>query len=1552
MEEGRRSGEGSGYLVKNRGVGSGRLIVKKRGHDFNDGSSRGSGGSSKVFGGKMEKKRGRMSLSDSGSSDDLLMPPMRRRVAPETLRVCNGLSHFDRGGGGGEEDDFGRKRVRGESVRSNEVGLMVARSGEDFGERKRKMLDVFEFDEYNGSDEEEIERRPFDDGRRYVGSMREYETGSSRHPVVDRRNNSYLERIHGVNRGDRGDRDRSRPPVPFYGSKYDSDGHIRVQGKNGVLKVMVKKKTKVSGSSDAYASLEMEEKRKGLRSEDTVKRNVLTRPSFYTPPKIAERAGPSVSKLKSGNKLKSSSGKRLPVRNGKIKDEDSEDSGTSLKLGLQSVENVKTRKAPLSTRSLKRQEVQSDDSDTSLKLGPKSSESHKFTKHASSGGEIVPFNELPPAKSKEGKVKRGTGTEKQKLRERIRGMLLNAGWNIDYRPRRNRDYLDAVYINPNGTAYWSIIKAYDALQKQLNDEEEEAKAKGDTSFRPLPEEVLNQLTRKTRKKMEKEMKMKQREANESENARDIVARRSSSSRHDEESNDSGSHEEKLSSFLKQSGSGKSVKSRINGDSSLNLNTKGQGSTRHLHAGMEPSGVDSHLGRRTRKLGRCTLLIRNPNDSINSDTDGYVPYSGKRTVLSWLIDCGTVQLSQKVRYMNRRRTKVLLEGWVTRDGIHCGCCSKILTVLKFEIHAGSKQRQPFQNICLDSGDSLLECQIDAWNRQESVEHIGFHSVDVDGDDPNDDTCGLCGDGGDLICCDNCPSTFHLSCLDIEMLPPGDWHCPHCTCKFCGLASEDIIQGDDTTVNGLLTCSLCEKKYHTSCSQGVDALSIDTDGSVPCFCGKTCKEVFEQLQKYLGVKHELESGLSWSLIRRGDVDLDIPSQGLPNRVECNSKLAVALSVMDECFLPVVDRRSGINLLHNVFYNCGSNFNRLNYSGFYTAILERGDEIISAASLRFHGTQFAEMPFIGTRHIYRRQGMCRRLFCAIESALCSLKVQRMIIPAISELTHTWTGVFGFTNIDRSLKQELKSFNVLVFPGIDMLQKQLLEQENKDVRGMEFEDNQYIAPEAAIRSDIDSSAKHDPDECDDGDLEHANDDNQYVTPDTAIRSDIDSLAKHDPDDCDDGDLEHANTANDDNLYVTPDTAIRSDIDSSAKHDPNECDDGDLKHASRANDEVSTRNSDPHYLDVPSNNTVLSSSLVSSDENKKSAPLEETVHTDFDPVEIRSPCIADKMDNMSASSSAENIVLACIQDDVAPTLDDTLVMNDSFESYNEQKNSASLDRTTIFADMESGSKLAELTPDSECLINADSKDDRQEENKQDLACPIEDNIHVLAAPAEDIIHDLAAPAEDIIHDLAAPAEENIHDLAAPAEDNIHLIAEGGIEDAHELNLNESASDELKMSKSIEETLPVDYQSDDKFVEIAAKGKCPSISDTGNDSGVGEATPVVDHVTEDKATPVVDPVTEDKATPVVDPVTEDKATPVVDPVTEDKATPVVDPIMKDKSQFDKEDADEVYADIPFLEAVPPTKETDADNSTNKANEIGSINGADKNTNFDQKRFQD
>ncbi|CAL5413344.1 unnamed protein product [Camellia sinensis] len=1162
MEDGVRS---SGGLVKKKSS-SGCLIRKKK---VEGTSGVGVSGSRKDFQSNKEIKRSRFDFSDSESIDELL-EPVRRKVVYGTDRFRNGSA------------------VNSENlVEDSKFG----QNGE-IGSERKKRLDAREFYDYDGIDGKRMRKdylqsrfmiagrsgseREFETGSiRHVmmnkRSEREFETGSSKHVMIDKRKHSYFDGASNSSAGRKNVPDytvksrfgiedgEAHLPVSSLRREFhvSSDETIRLQGKNGVLKVMVNKKKKMEELPHKFYDRQLEvESRKGSISENAIKKNTFVGPSLYSCSKRHEKetsVGPSFYLGSKCHEKNSSVGpsfsldSKHPEKNTSVKPSFYSDS----KCPEKAISFVKTEKSELKLRKplsviSKAGNSETEDSDTLLRLGPSvqarsSSKGVKSEGKAPSAEKIMPdrgeegkvkrgygkekqllrdtslslgprvqrcgslkrvkksegkapsAEKIMPDTGKEGKVKRGYGTEKQLLREKIRAMLVSAGWTIDYRPRRNRDYLDAVYINPTGTAYWSIIKAYEALQKQLEEEDAEIKPTGHSlQFTALPEEVVSKLTRQTRKKVEKEMKRKRKDHGRSKTVKGVSMEEFAEGTVGDED------DKKLNFVMKQNG--KSPKGRSHGTTCVSGdNSSGalyKGSSKQERAEKPSTTTNSHMiqARKSRKIGRCTLLVRSSDKKLNSESDSYVPYTGKRTLLSWLIDSGMVHLSEKVQYMNRRRTRVKLKGWISRDGIHCGCCSKILTVSKFEIHAGSKLRQPFQNIYVESGVSLLQRQIDAWNKQEESERCGFHPVDVDGD-PNDDTCGLCGDGGDLICCDGCPSTFHQSCLDIQMLPAGDWHCPNCTCKFCGIAGLVNAHRNGTNVGVLLTCGLCEKKYHESCSKEKDALPDDSNCLSTSFCGQKCRELFDHLEKLLGVRHELEAGFSWSIVHRTDLDTDASDHGFPQRVECNSKLAVALSVMDECFLPIVDRRSGINLIHNVLYNCGSNLSRLNYSGFYTAILERGDEIISAASIRIHGTQLAEMPFIGTRHIYRRQGMCRRLFSAIEMVLCSLKVEKLIIPATAEHMHTWTGVFGFNPLEESQKQEMRSMNMLVFPGTDMLQKLLVEQKTTDgniiansgVKSVMIKVKHHLMPDLAKKSDADSLAGCDLNICDDASLQNA---------------------------------------------------------------------------------------------------------------------------------------------------------------------------------------------------------------------------------------------------------------------------------------------------------------------------------------------------------------------------------------------------------------------------------------------------------------------------------
>eukprot|EP00117_Sycon_ciliatum_P030313 scpid13509/ scgid23933/ Chromodomain-helicase-DNA-binding protein 5; ATP-dependent helicase CHD5 len=49
-----------------------------------------------------------------------------------------------------------------------------------------------------------------------------------------------------------------------------------------------------------------------------------------------------------------------------------------------------------------------------------------------------------------------------------------------------------------------------------------------------------------------------------------------------------------------------------------------------------------------------------------------------------------------------------------------------------------------------------------------------------EDDYDEFCKVCREGGDLLCCDNCPCTYHMTCLNppLKSVPEETWVCPRC------------------------------------------------------------------------------------------------------------------------------------------------------------------------------------------------------------------------------------------------------------------------------------------------------------------------------------------------------------------------------------------------------------------------------------------------------------------------------------------------------------------------------------------------------------------------------------------------------------------------------------------------------------------------------------------------------------------------------------------------------------------------------------------------------
>ncbi|XP_022947678.1 uncharacterized protein LOC111451473 isoform X1 [Cucurbita moschata] len=414
----------------------------------------------------------------------------------------------------------------------------------------------------------------------------------------------------------------------------------------------------------------------------------------------------------------------------------------------------------------------------------------------------------------------------------------------------------------------------------------------------------------------------------------------------------------------------------------------------------------------------------------------------RTVLSWLIDNNMVLPRTKVYYCRGKDRQPMAEGRISRGGIKCCCCQKVFTINGFGIHAGSTSSRSAANILFEDGKSLLECQ-KLCNKK--IRDFQRETLDCGRDGfskgENDYICSICQFGGTLILCDQCPSSFHQSCLGLKKVI-GFVH----RVAVVFVARMNFM--NTTMLLTTLSSLVVSVNVNFLCADHVECLGIkgtQNFGSYSktyWFCNKHCKEIHLGLQKLLGKSIQVGGdNLTWSLLKATNSDTHHFNPLHPETVtENQSKLNVALSVMHECFEPVRDHHTRRDIVEDVIFSRRSELKRLNFQGFYTVLLERNDELVSVAAVRVYGERVAEVPLVGTRFHYRRLGMCRILMNELEERLRELGVQRLVLPAVSSVLNAWTTSFGFSKMNDSERLEFLNFTFLDFQETTMCQKFLI--------------------------------------------------------------------------------------------------------------------------------------------------------------------------------------------------------------------------------------------------------------------------------------------------------------------------------------------------------------------------------------------------------------------------------------------------------------------------------------------------------------------------------
>ncbi|MEQ2187527.1 hypothetical protein GOODEAATRI_005632, partial [Goodea atripinnis] len=90
-----------------------------------------------------------------------------------------------------------------------------------------------------------------------------------------------------------------------------------------------------------------------------------------------------------------------------------------------------------------------------------------------------------------------------------------------------------------------------------------------------------------------------------------------------------------------------------------------------------------------------------------------------------------------------------------------------------LNSKRKRSSEKEGIQWEARDDLSEAEgeDDDDRRDDGMEEEDDHHIEF---------CRVCKDGGELLCCDTCPSSYHIHCLNppLPEIPNGEWICPRC------------------------------------------------------------------------------------------------------------------------------------------------------------------------------------------------------------------------------------------------------------------------------------------------------------------------------------------------------------------------------------------------------------------------------------------------------------------------------------------------------------------------------------------------------------------------------------------------------------------------------------------------------------------------------------------------------------------------------------------------------------------------------------------------------